>query len=136
MKDKLIFGLFLVFAFIILIAVYYFRFQHVPPSNKMKEEEAEKKLLIENSKVQKTSIYSKEEIDAAKSYVSTYRYIQREINKANLKCITDSQSKDANIANICNEISMKRFNMKNDKDSIARLEEKYKSQLKIALSDS
>lgn len=136
MKDRLIFGLFLVFMFIILIGVYYFRFQNVMVSDRAKEQEAEKKLLVQNNNVSKKSIYTKEEIDAAKSYVSTYRYIQREINKANLKCIAESQNKDKDIANECNEISMKKFNMKNDKDSIARLEEKYKAQLKIALSDS
>lgn len=74
--------------------------------------------------------YTAQEIKSAREYVGNYRYINREINKSALKCVSE---KGFDIS-VCEALSRKRYNMSNDLESISRMDAKYKDQLKIVQS--
>lgn len=74
--------------------------------------------------------YTAQEIKSAREYVGNYRYINREINKSALKCVSEKRFD----ISVCESLSRKRYNMSNDPESISRMEAKYKEQLKIVQS--
>lgn len=86
------------------------------------------KTVIKETKSSKS--YTKQEINDAKEYVQLYRYINKEINKTALKCVSE---KGFDI-NVCEALSRKRYNMSNDPEIISRMDSKYKEQLKIVQS--
>lgn len=80
--------------------------------------------------------YTETEIQNAKDYVNNYRLIQREMNTMILKCVVEGNAtqdidKDDVLKN-CNKNAFARFKMSNSPESIAKMEEKYQEQLKIA----
>lgn len=84
--------------------------------------------------VKVTKKYTDEEIKQAREYVGNYRYIQKEINKQTLRCMSDNNVSGEEALATCTNAAMKRFNMKTDAESKMKLETKYKQQLQIALS--